>query len=939
MTSTRSFILAVLLLGALRAGAQTGAPTELTWYYQETTAAPHEYQVPQGYSVCSLGHTGAAPIDNDTFRLLGVPADGERMLSVAAAPTCPVGTPAQNVRLVILPVFSTVVGTLAAGPHYIELEGTGQGQRQFLLVFDGAPVMDPKGLSRWALLPSNFSARRVGWETSSIGGSVAYRFEGPVDELPTDLQARLTAAGAPPDAEVLNPTTGQALTAVSYSFNKWRFQESDLTSVFPVSDDSQRPVAATDPVPVTLTLPHPLQLLAQDATPLMKAASCPAATTKCEYPRAGGIAPLSFTLTRGDLVNKSVRLQFSLLPNRVYVGTAVQTQLTVNVQKDECTYEIIPLNSLLAGFRDTRLYLQLIGYRGGSVEPKCLDRKRWTQWSTHADGFQVKSAQALQPFGLLVEGEEALDGSSFPTDVVVLPISSVQAEAGGKATLRLTYADGGDVKLRRGGSPLQLAVSTPPVFAGPVRVEAREPHGRQGNSKWQDWEDIGTAGFKDLAVNRNNLLFFEAADLDAWRMRPASLHVQACKGATWQPGKDDRVLRGESGLFCLVPQRETDDGFAFQALYQPKATTVLTALPGLPSKARVDFGHLERTTNLRSKPLRTALNLQERASVRCENTRAGAAERSVVSLAPEYQPDAVIASAYSGPRAVPAEDLDHCKVVLSLRRNAFGEDSEDKGLLELKAEALELLQAVGEQSLTITADILPEQGKEKTNLFSKTLKLRNRDDLEVVNGTVEVPILLRKGGSIQLEDYSVVRVSVAHASADGYVVSDDSFPKSQMDADLRRMPDYLAGRIVRGVGPRAFFTIEIPTGLVRWPGAGYEATSSTSHRRLEAAVFGAGALAVLELYDFDNAKQFLSFNPQLHAGVLLSVVPRAGIPPPRLSLVTGLGVRFPSSIRLPAGIESGLASVFWVEWGRRARGEWEPAFLFGFSVNVGSFPN
>ncbi len=41
-------------------------------------------------------------------------------------------------------------------------------------------------------------------------------------------------------------------------------------------------------------------------------------------------------------------------------------------------------------------------------------------------------------------------------------------------------------------------------------------------------------------------------------------------------------------------------------------------------------------------------------------------------------------------------------------------------------------------------------------------------------------------------------------------------------------------------------------------------------------MFGIGALAVLEDYDFDNAKQFFPFNPQLHAGVLLSTIPRAG---------------------------------------------------------------
>lgn len=101
-------------------------------------------------------------------------------------------------------------------------------------------------------------------------------------------------------------------------------------------------------------------------------------------------------------------------------------------------------------------------------------------------------------------------------------------------------------------------------------------------------------------------------------------------------------------------------------------------------------------------------------------------------------------------------------------------------------------------------------------------------------------------------------------------------------------------------------------------------------------MFGIGALAVLEAYDFDNAKQFFPFNPQLHAGVLLSTIPRAGISPPRLSLVTGLAIRFPSSIKLPSSIESGFASVLWVKW---TRGDWEPAFLLGLLRQRGLLPN
>ncbi|MBZ4420393.1 hypothetical protein [Myxococcus sp. RHSTA-1-4] len=932
MKPTRSFILAVLLLGATHAAAQPDAPAELTWYYEEA-GAPAQYKVPPGYSVCKDGHTAAARVDDKTFTVAAA-GTGGRNLSVAAADTCAEGTSGQRVRLVVLPAFSTAAGS---APTDTFIEPDSMGQQKFLLVLKGMSIKDPEAQKAWALRPLNFSAGKGAW-TTATDGSVAYLLEGAVEALPTELQVSLTPAGAPPGVKVLDATKGQSLAPTQFSFSKWRLVDSELNPVISAPNKPEAPVSVS-----LMLVRRQLQLLAQTATAAVKTAvPCNAAEFTCLYPQAGGVAPISLTLTPTQL-SKPVRLLFSLPNDRVYVGETPQTHLLVVVQQDECSYEVTPLTPLLAGFRDTKLYLQIVGYKSGSLDYwSCLDAKQWRQWSVHVEGLQVSTGQHLKPSSFKTDEGQSLAESWSPTVVVELPISKVVADAGGKATLRLAYADGTNVNLRQGTFPMQLAVNTPPAFAGPVRVEVREPHGKQGSSRWQAWEDIGAAGFKDLAVNRNNLLFFEAENLNVWRLRPVSLHINPCDGEVWQRkdrGHQNEGLQGNDGVFCVVPQRETDDGFSFQAVYKPLVKDVL---PGLkdPRSETLELGYLEHKTNLRSKPLRSALDIQERASVRCENSRTETAERSVTSLAPEYQSNAVIASAYSGPRAVPAEDLDHCKVVISLRRNGIGEASDDKGPLELKTEALELLQSVGEQSLTITADILPkEQGKEKTNLFTKSVTLRNRDDLEVVNGTVEVPILLQKGGSIQLEDYSVVRVTVAHASEAGYVVGDGSFPKSRMEADLRRMPSYFAGRIVRGVGPRAFLTIEIPTGLVRWPGAGYDATSSTSYRRLEAAVFGIGALAVLEVYDFDNAKQFLSFNPQLHAGVLLSTVPQAGIKPPQLSLVTGMAVRFPSSIKLPSSIESGLASVFWVEWGKRARGEWEPAFLFGFSVNVGSFPN
>lgn len=289
-------------------------------------------------------------------------------------------------------------------------------------------------------------------------------------------------------------------------------------------------------------------------------------------------------------------------------------------------------------------------------------------------------------------------------------------------------------------------------------------------------------------------------------------------------------------------------------------------------------------------------------------------------------------------------------VRISLRRNGpiTLEDTDS----QVDEEASGLLREYGEQEVLVTVKLPPTSDIQKpVTLFSKKVSINPRRikpaggggsgaELLLVDGAVQIPIRLKLDDSVKLKAYDVIIVEVRHVRPDDYLPEDGTARTSFMEARLRLMPEWFAARVFRGIGPRAFVTAQVPTGLFRIPNSGFAATSSSSYATVESAIFGIGALGVIEAYDFDRAAPALPFNPQLHFGLLASSTLKEGAPPPRLSAILGAGFRLLGGEQKADATASGLSAVFWIEWAQRARNlQLQPALLVGLSVNIGSFPN
>jgi len=374
-----------------------------------------------------------------------------------------------------------------------------------------------------------------------------------------------------------------------------------------------------------------------------------------------------------------------------------------------------------------------------------------------------------------------------------------------------------------------------------------------------------------------------------------------------------------------------------------------------------------------SKDFRLALNLESRMHVNCPGQE-------------NYwlNPGQVDSSAYSGTRAVAFEQLDDCSVHLDLRdlltnghllkeqdvQNFFADYGRQR--IKIKIEVFGTPStATGTGNLVAapsggspSATSTPTSPIEDHFVLSSEMNFPSEGKgilLLDKEGALRIPIHLRRNNNFDVPEYGIVRVTAAHENKEDYIaenafpeLGEVSKPTSEMVAELRRMPEILAARLPNwlknlkvggvqalsltpGFGFRVYATFNLPTGLLRSPNLS-EVTASSSYQKLEPIALGTGALGVFEFWDFDHDRAPAWFNPQYHLGFFISELPKANGLLPRLSIVTGLGLRVPSSINLQR--DSPVRAVIWVEWSRRVEEpSWRQALLFGFAINLGSIPN
>jgi hypothetical protein len=315
-----------------------------------------------------------------------------------------------------------------------------------------------------------------------------------------------------------------------------------------------------------------------------------------------------------------------------------------------------------------------------------------------------------------------------------------------------------------------------------------------------------------------------------------------------------------------------------------------------------------------------------------------------------------------GPRAVGFADLNHCRLVVDLSDPRATKSTDPLPLPTVREErskaAKALLAEMDDQTFEVAVDLLDPTAKEGEDkppkssrklaltLDEKALERAQSDAWFEASNDADAPRLdldLTPDGDVEVPEYGVLRITVRHKNPSRYAALPDSFPDSVLKVHLRRMPNYLAGRLPRflrnalnfaeGSGARAYLTFTVPTGMLRTPNLSASLTSSSRYERIEGVTIGFGGAFIFEFWNFDRNRALLPLNPQFHAGAFLSGQLQEGAALPRVSLFTGVGIRITDD---PA---NNVRTVLWYELSRSVRSDWQHALLAGFSLNFGAFPN
>ncbi|XXF76698.1 hypothetical protein P2318_27120 [Myxococcaceae bacterium GXIMD 01537] len=845
-------------------------------------------------------------------------ADSLKIKAVKAGSSCPRSESADGLLDVEIQPFLRL--DVSSGDLYVQDERRTIGALRF--VVDDSDLRDGQLLrnTAFSLRVHGVNAKKMGWERPPEHGLLSYSLV-MTDWAPlpsAELLVQVEPVGAPASA-IIYGSNGKPLAPqdLTLKFNRWLFAERDLEVVALIPAQSRSEGAKLGGAEVFI----PSAILA--------VIECPAGNCSPKSPsqfkpkrieRDFASSKMHLSFENGQFKKNEEVIVFSLAEKRIFSFPGKPfSELKVKIVADSCSYRVKQLTPLFEGARNSCLYIEVKG-EPTSSSGQC---KNDLEWRVEGQGIRLN----------------AIDDSrrDCPVDglhgVMGLVVPSVPSADGGSVSISLYY-NGKSQALLSGvaGGQLGLQIERAPLFSGPVRAKYGLLISSESSQDVGVLEDV--PGVDKLALGRPNLLYFEAENIGDWSVEPVSPHVRECSPSEWPGGSPAKT----KGVLCVVPSRETNERMLFDATYAPGWSRVVKSATGTPP-SQVKLGRFPISVQRSSVSLRKALNLEEHAQVVCGKVYQSWMESFAISVLPSLRPADVVATPFTGPRAVPPRDIDHC-VLRLLLHSADGVSAGAQLTEEEKARMA--LRRMGRQEIQVTAHLIPkkEDGR-RVSVFSKDMVIEPNEFNLLVrdDGAVEVPIRIKREDSVRLEDYDLIEVKVAHLRGEQYLVAADSFPQSSMSTRLRLMPEWFAGRVTRGMGPRAFITAQIPTGLVRLPNSGQGVVDSTAYGLVEAAVFGAGVMGVVEFYDFDRAAPPLPLNPQLHLGVLLSTTPQAGLKPPRVSVVGGIGLRLLGGVQQTGDTDAGLSTVIWLEYSGRGRSRNGWALLTGFSVNIGSFPN
>lgn len=633
--------------------------------------------------------------------------------------------------------------------------------------------------------------------------------------------------------------------------------------------------------------------------------SCPTSGVTCAV-RAGAHGPELEVARKSIKVQEPATVELTLARDVTVValsqGTWPDAASKVNlvVSFASCRYRFRQLSTALGGVNEATVLFEALLESGTSDQ--CSGR----DWTIDLEGDAARGRGEVRQ-GLL--------------EIVFEALPAPPNGAAKRYAMKLDYPTGQDVELAQSAS---LQVNAARNLLADREVLVRLPGG----------ERSPLHAFGKLAAGRPNILALNAiAEPLGWQLEilGARSLYSPCPGAggahpsALQAAGENIKFEAAYGGYCIVPSRVSTDPLELRATRW--AATERLLLPGVdPSrlpeaelKKERSAGWMKLETGLTSAAYRLAMDLaaltsagEPAVTLRCGN-RTLKARRG------------------AGPKAVEYDQLANCVLRIQL-----GAPVTEAG--STLAPLDQTLAFFGEQRIKVIGRVI----KESTVSDPETL-----DTIVIKPGVTSQGILTREValteiGAEPIGDWGLVELEVAQ---DDTFYFDDgrwSVPKSSVTLRVRRGPEYLGYWTESGKGVRGFatFTAAIAS-MFRYPHSSKAAITSQQAAGLETAGIGAGILAILEPWDFDENEGLIPvLNPQAQLGFLLSSIPSSSdLALPSFSIVFGLGLRTGVGTGPASGTESALKVLLWYEalWQASGRGH-DPSsnLLFGFGVDLGS---
>ncbi|MCP3143577.1 hypothetical protein [Pyxidicoccus xibeiensis] len=497
-----------------------------------------------------------------------------------------------------------------------------------------------------------------------------------------------------------------------------------------------------------------------------------------------------------------------------------------------------------------------------------------------------------------------------------------------------------------------------------------------------------------IALRKPSQVSVATAFPEQWRVEIESNTVEACEqGGVSERGYPQTRL-DVNGQLCLKGRQESDTApvmrlnldWATSQFAVPGSESLFTSLAS--QGAPLGLGHRQVSLPFKPKVLRLAYPLRELVYLTCPRTWGSRPNPA------DGKPGVTYVSSNSGIRAVEISSLTErrsCALRFELpltldeqtrlrklveKRNAATRschgscakgyesafDDAVRDINKVEREVFERqMEHYGPQRFIIKLETSSD-GKAFTDvpvaskeiLLSKETKfdeLQNAwlafDEVEedVVDVVWEVDLL--QGDEKRVPEYGEVKLTLSHAEAPGAYLPATPGGTTNLTpfaVHVRRMPDRLvlpgfAYERASGRGPRMYLSLQIPLGLLRVNNTGHSADTSSEAARMETAVFGAGGVFTLEIWDFNQNEPWSPiFNPQLNFGVLLNSAlgDLAKLERPRVSFISGVALRLPGGTKPDGTAESSLSLLLWYEWTRGQVQGWQSGVLFGLGVKFGS---